>query len=82
MHLTILNAETQKQLDKCTASNWFEAIQYVETNKQKYDCSRVLILNKRSGDYCSWAIISEPRPHILNDKMFKPSDYGLKDGDD
>ena len=79
MHLSILNADTHKQIDKCSAESWFEAVQYVEKNKSKYTCAVVVILNKRSGDRCIWQLTPDPRPFILNDKMFKASDYGLKD---
>lgn len=73
MHLTITNVETQEVLDKCQATDWLEAVQYVERNKLSFlkeqQSLQVAIVNHQSSLICHWTLIPKERPLLLKDKQ-------------
>ena len=72
MYLTISDVETKEDLDRYQTDEWFDAIRYVEENKQTYldkGCTRVRIRNKRAKTECFWDLSEKKRPLILDDQV-------------
>jgi hypothetical protein len=77
MHLTIKDLDSKEILDKCQATDWLQAVQYVELNKLTYlkDQSSlvVAIVNQQSNLVCRWTLTPDKRPWLLKDKMIQES---------
>jgi hypothetical protein len=75
MHLTIKDLDSKEILDKCQATDWLQAVQYVELNKLAYlkDQSSlvVAIVNQQSNLVCRWTLTTAKRPWLLKDKMLQ-----------
>lgn len=76
MQLYVIAPESLEELDKFQAADWLEAVQHVETSKEKYiakGLTKVFIVNKKANLHCPWNITSESRPNLLKDKLPKLS---------
>jgi len=72
MYITILAEDGKQEIDKCQVQEWFNAIKYVEENKQSYldkDHTKVQITNKRAKLVCYWDLVPEVRPLLLKDEV-------------
>jgi hypothetical protein len=73
MHLSILNKETSEALDKFQAGDWLQAIQHVETNKEKYlsglEKLEIRILNKKARTFVNWTLTPKIQHSLLKDKI-------------
>jgi len=76
MHLIITNTETQEVLDKCQATEWLEAIQYVEKNKETLlagkESLKISITNKQLALVCVWVLAPKARTSLLSDRSYVP----------
>jgi uncharacterized glyoxalase superfamily protein PhnB len=75
MYLTIKDSISMEVLDKCQATDWLQAVQYVELNKLTYLKDHpslvVAIVNNQADLICHWTLTHGKRSVLLNDKMFQ-----------
>lgn len=76
MKLELSVKETNQLLETFEASDWVEAVKFVEEHKQRFldqGFQELVITNQSSQSVCFWKLESGKRSPILADKLHKNS---------
>lgn len=76
MKLELTEKQTNQPIEEFEASDWVEAVKYVEQNKERFlslGHQELTITNHATSSICFWKLETEARPMLLTDRLHESS---------